>query len=110
MPIVSSVRTGLENSHLTKTDQSLSNLLTSKLKITSWRVGASSKGLISLSGKTSLLKFIRPQSCAFMLNVDKLHVGIKCYSYDPLSDKIIENNPPVHNPVSSEEANGINSA
>lgn len=40
--------------------------------------------------RSKLLKFIRPQKCAFKLQLDKLHVGSKCYFYDPASDTVME--------------------
>lgn len=40
--------------------------------------------------RAKLIKFIRPKKCAFKLQLDKLLVGSKSYSYDPVSDTVIE--------------------
>ncbi|XP_077536042.1 uncharacterized protein LOC144148372 [Haemaphysalis longicornis] len=40
--------------------------------------------------RAKLLKFIRPQKCAFKLRVDKLIVGNKSYFYDPKTDSVKE--------------------
>lgn len=40
--------------------------------------------------RSKLLKYIRPAKCAFKLKLDKLLVGKRCFSYDSLSDSIIE--------------------
>lgn len=40
--------------------------------------------------RSKLLKFVKPQKCAFKLSLDKLHVGSRCYSYDAASDSVIE--------------------
>lgn len=60
-----------------------------KLKDTSYAIREDFAFATRLA-RSKLIQFIRPKKCAFKLNVDKLHVGHKCYVYDPVSDSVIE--------------------
>lgn len=76
-----------------------------KLKDTTFAVREDFAAATRLA-RSKLLKFIRPQKCAFKLRVDKLIVGNKSYFYDAKTDKVTElRNSPVitfENSASSE--------
>lgn len=60
-----------------------------KLKNTTYAIREDFASATRLA-RSKLLKFIKPQKCAFKLRLDKLLVGNKCYFYNPATDSISE--------------------